>query len=69
MQIKAENFYYITDWAAGKLLKVHAETGVVTEKIRGLTNPTDPGFAPELGVISFPQHTGNQVLFIAIESK
>lgn len=66
---KAENYYYITDWAAGKLLKVNAETGVVIEKIKGLTNPTDPGFALESGVISFPQHTGNQVLFIAIESK
>jgi Cu/Ag efflux protein CusF len=66
---KAGNSYYITDWAAGKLLKVHAETGAVTEKIKGLTNPTDPGYAEELGLISFPQHTGNQVLFITIESK
>ncbi len=66
---KAENFYYITDWAAGKLLKVHAETGAISEKIKGLTNPTDPGYAKELGVISFPQHTGNQVLFIDLEPK
>jgi sugar lactone lactonase YvrE len=63
---KAGDFYYITDWAAGKLLKVHAATGKVSELLTGLRNPTDPGYAQELGVIAFPQHTGDQVLFIRV---
>jgi sugar phosphate isomerase/epimerase len=63
---KAGDFYYVTDWAVGKLLKIHAETGAVSELLTGLRNPTDPGFAQELGVIAFPQHTGNQVLFIDV---
>jgi hypothetical protein len=65
---KAENYYYLTDWAAGKLLKVQAESGVVTELLSGLKNPTDPGYAIELGVLSFPQHTENQVLFMNLET-
>ena len=65
---KAGDFYYITDWATGKLLKVHAETGKVSELLTGLRNPTDPGYAPELGVLGFPQHTGDQVLFIQVEA-
>lgn len=65
---KAGNYYFITDWAAGKLLKVQAESGVVTELLSGLKNPTDPGYAKELGILSFPQHTGNQVLFMNLEA-
>ncbi|MGL5111954.1 MAG: TIM barrel protein, partial [Flavobacterium sp.] len=65
---KAGNNYYITDWAAGKLLKVQAESGVVTELLSGLKNPTDPGYAKELGILSFPQHTGSQVLFMNLET-
>jgi hypothetical protein len=64
----AEDFYYVTDWAAGKLLKIHAETGKVTELLTGLRNPTDPDYAPELGVVAFPQHTGDQVLFIQVKA-
>jgi sugar phosphate isomerase/epimerase len=65
---KAGDFYYVTDWAAGKLLKIHAETGQVSEALAGLRNPTDPGYAPELGVLAFPQHTGDQVVFMRVES-
>lgn len=65
---KAENEYYLTDWAAGKLLKVQAESGVVTELLSGLKNPTDPDYAKELGVLAFPQHTGSQVLFMNLET-
>ena len=65
---KAGDNYYVTDWAAGKLLKIHAETGRVGELLTGLRNPTDPGYAPELGVLAFPQHTGDQVLFLQVES-
>lgn len=64
---KAGDYYYVTDWAAGKLLKIHAETGKVSESLTGLRNPTDPGYAKELGVLAFPQHTGDQVLFIKID--
>ncbi|MGN6642343.1 MAG: hypothetical protein ACTHKU_05015, partial [Verrucomicrobiota bacterium] len=65
---KAGEFYYVTDWAAGKLLKIDAETGTVSELLAGLRNPTDPGYAPELGVLAFPQHTGDQVLFIQVKT-
>ena len=65
---KAGDFYYVTDWAAGKLLKIHAESGEVSELLTGLRNPTDPGYAKELGVVAFPQHTGDQVLFIQVEA-
>jgi streptogramin lyase len=64
---RAGDFYYITDWAAGKLLKVHVKTGQVGELLSGLRNPTDPGYAKELGVIAFPQHTGDQVFFIRVD--
>lgn len=65
---KAGNFFYVTDWTAGKLLKIHAETGKVSDLLTGLRNPTDPGYAPELGVVAFPQHTGDQVLLIQVEA-
>jgi len=61
---KAGDVYYITDWVAGKLPKIHAQTGDVAELITGLRNPTDPGYAEELGLIAFPQHTGDQLLFV-----
>jgi streptogramin lyase len=65
---RAGDHYYVTDWAAGKLLKIHAATGQVSDLLTGLRNPTDPGYAPELGVVAFPQHTGDQVLFIKLEA-
>jgi len=61
---KVGNYYYITDWAAGKLLKVDPKNGLVVDFISGLKNPTDPDFSPELNVLAFPQHGTNQVLFI-----
>ncbi len=64
---KAGKYYYITDWAAGKLLKVDAKMKTVIDYISGLLNPTDPCFAPELNVIAFPQHGTNQVLFIDLD--
>ena len=39
----------------------------VVDYISGLSNPTDPCFAPELNVIAFPQHGTNQVLFIDLD--
>jgi hypothetical protein len=65
---KAGKHYYITDWAAGKLLKVDAKKKSVVEYISGLSHPTDPCFAPELNVIAFPQHGTNQVLFIHLDN-
>lgn len=65
---KAGDYYYVTDWADGKLLKIHSETGKITELLNGLRNPTDPGYAKELGVLAFPQHTGDQVLFIQVSA-
>ncbi len=59
---KAGDHYYITDWAAGKLIEVNASTKAVRVLISGLSHPTDPGFAEELGVLAFPQHGTNQVL-------
>lgn len=64
---KAGKFYYITDWSAGKLLKVDTEIWEVVDFISGLKHPTDPDFAPELNVLAFPQHGTNQVLFINLD--
>lgn len=63
---KAGKFYYITDWAAGKLLKVNPRKKSVTDLISGLNNPTDPDYAKDLGVLAFPQHGTNQVLFLKL---
>ncbi|MDQ5979251.1 hypothetical protein ESB00_08650 [Oleiharenicola lentus] len=65
---KAGDSYYVTDWAAGKLLRIHAQTGRVSVVLSGLRNPTDPGFSPELGVLAFPQHTGDQVFFLSVDN-
>lgn len=64
---KAGKYYYITDWAAGKLLKVDPTKGSVVDLITGLSHPTDPNFAPELNVLAFPQHGTDQVLFIKLD--
>lgn len=56
--------FYITDWAAGKLLKVNPVNKTVVDFISGLSNPTDPDYAEELNVLAFPQHGTNQVLFV-----
>ncbi|PQB07671.1 hypothetical protein BST83_11280 [Polaribacter filamentus] len=63
---KAGKYYYITDWASGKLLKVNPKKGKVTEFLTGLNHPTDPNYSKELKVLGFPQHGTNQVLFIKI---
>jgi len=64
---KAGKYYYITDWAAGKLLKIDPIKGEVVDFISGLKNPTDPDYSPELNVLAFPQHGTNQVLFIQLD--
>ncbi len=63
---KAGKYYYITDWASGKLLKVNPKKGHVTDFVTGLSHPTDPDFSDELQTIGFPQHGTNQVLFIKL---
>jgi hypothetical protein len=63
---KAGKYYYITDWASGKFLKVNPKKGKVIDFITGLKHPTDPDFAPELNVLAFPQHGTNQVLFVKL---
>ncbi len=63
---KAGKYYYITDWASGKLLKVNPKKGIVIDFITGLKHPTNPNFAPELNILAFPQHGTNQVLFVKL---
>jgi sugar phosphate isomerase/epimerase len=65
---KVGKHYFITDWAAGKVLMVDAAQKIVTDFIVGLKNPTDPDYSPELNVLAFPQHGTNQVLFIKLDS-
>jgi hypothetical protein len=36
--------------------------------LTGLRNPTDPGYTKESGVLAFPQPTGDQVLFLQVET-
>lgn len=59
--------YFITDWSAGKVLKVDTKQKLVTDYIVGLKNPTDLDYSPELNVLAFPQHGTNQVLFVKLE--
>jgi sugar phosphate isomerase/epimerase/sugar lactone lactonase YvrE len=55
---------YVTDWMRGALMR---ETATGWEDVlTGLKNPTDPGYAPELGIIAVPEHTGNRVLFLRV---
>ncbi len=63
---KAGPYYYITDWAAGKLLKVHPTEKTVVDFISGLSQPSDPNYSKELKILGFPQHGTNQVLFLRI---
>ena len=47
---------------AGSLLRIGKSGFDVV--LSGLKNPTDPNYAEELGILAFPQHGTNQVLFI-----
>jgi len=59
---KAGDYYYITDWMSGYLLRVGKNGFEVV--VSGLKNPTDPDFAEELGILAIPEHGSNRVLFI-----
>ena len=59
---KVGDDYYITDWMAGRLLRVGKKGFEVV--LSGLKNPTDPNYAEELGVLAIPEHGTNRVLFI-----
>jgi DNA-binding beta-propeller fold protein YncE len=61
---KAGKYYYVTDWFAGKVLKIDPKQKKVIDFISGLKNPTDLNYSPELNVIAIPQHGTNQVLFV-----
>ena len=63
---KVGKHYYITDWFAGKVLKVDANKKVTVDFISGLKNPTDLSYSPELQTIAIPQHGTNQVLFVKV---
>ncbi|WP_421897802.1 hypothetical protein [Marinoscillum sp.] len=64
---KAGQYYYITDWASGKLLKVDPIKKTKTPILSGLSHPTDPCYAEELGILAFPQHGTNQVLYVKVD--
>lgn len=61
---KAGGAFYATDWARGALLRI--TPGGFTAILTGLSHPTDPDYSPELGLLAFPQHGTNQVLFLKI---
>ena len=63
---RAGKYYYITDWASGKLLKVNPKKGTVVDFITGLRHPTDPNYSKELKTLGFPQHGTNQVLYVKL---
>jgi outer membrane protein assembly factor BamB len=65
---KAGDFYYITDWFAGKVLKVDSKQKTILDFITGLKNPTDLNYSPELNVLGIPQHGTNQVLFVNLQN-
>jgi sugar phosphate isomerase/epimerase len=64
---KAGKYYYLTDWAAGTLIRVDSKKGTIVDVLKGLLHPTDPMYSEELGVIAFPQHGKNQVLMIQVD--
>ena len=66
---KAGKYYYITDWAAGTLMKFDPKKGTMIDLIKGLSNPTDPDYSKKLGVIAFPQHGKDQLLMIQVDDK
>ena len=63
---KVGRHYYITDWFAGKVLKVDATKKTIVNFISGLKNPTDLSYSSELKTIAIPQHGTNQVLFVKV---
>ncbi|WP_426330195.1 hypothetical protein [Pedobacter sp. R-06] len=63
--VKAGEYFYVTDWMRGALLKVSVKHGIQVV-LTGLTNPTDPGYSRELDLVAFPEHTGNRVTFLNI---
>lgn len=63
---KAGRYYYITDWASGKILKINLTEKTIVDFISGLRNPIDPFYSKELQILAFPQHGTNQVLFMNI---
>ncbi|WP_147303009.1 NHL repeat-containing protein [Marinoscillum furvescens] len=65
---KVGKYYFITDWAAGKLLQVDPRKKSVTTLLSGLSHPTDPGYSAERKVLAFPQHGTNQVLFLDVSN-
>ncbi len=65
---KVGKYYFITDWASGKILKVHPKKKKVAVFMSGLKHPTDPNYSKELAMFAFPQHGTNQVIFVKIEN-
>lgn len=61
---KAGDALFITDWMAGRLLRV-TRTGF-SVVMSGLQNPTDPNYAEETGILAIPEHGTNRVLFLKI---
>ena len=57
---------YATDWMRGALMRITPKGA--EDVLTGLKNPTDPGYAPELGIVAVPEHTGNRVLFLRVGS-
>lgn len=62
---KAGDSYYITDWMAGKLLRVTKKNGV-EEVLSGLKNPTDLDYAFSLKTLAFPEHGDNRVYMLKL---
>lgn len=62
---KAGNFYYVTDWMNGRLLRISKESGV-EEILTGLKHPTDIDYSNEFNTLAIPEHTGNRVLFLKL---
>jgi DNA-binding beta-propeller fold protein YncE len=60
---KVGDYYYVTEWMAGKLLRISKKNGV-EEIMTGLKNPSDPDYSAELNTIAFPEHHGSRVLFL-----
>lgn len=60
---KAGEYYYITDWMAGKLLRISKKSGIEVI-MTGLIHPADIDYSNSLKTLGFSQHQSSQVMFL-----
>lgn len=65
--VKYNNYYYVTDWTGGRLLKV-STSGEVTEVVTGFNQFADLGIDAEKGLILVPEMSKNRFIAVNLEA-